>query len=189
MILAIDKYSDKRATKWIVVCGSCQTERIVGYAQAWNIKAGNTNRDCKKCLLLSGRVNINLSGLEKGRVKHSSSKGHQNKGTLYRNIFVPVSMSTKNKQRAAKLGKCAEDANNWQGGLTEINLKVRRSAPYAAFRAAVLKRDNFKCQNCPNKHGLHVHHIQSFSKFPELRFEVGNGLTLCKSCHKGAHNV
>ena len=52
----------------------------------------------------------------------------------------------------------------------------------------VFERDNFKCQVCGKVGGeLNAHHIKEFSEYPELRFEVDNGITLCVNCHKKIH--
>lgn len=31
--------------------------------------------------------------------------------------------------------------------------------------------------------------IKSFAKFPDLRYELSNGLTLCIKCHKEYHRM
>lgn len=53
------------------------------------------------------------------------------------------------------------------------------------WRQRVFERDNFTCQGC-GEHGgrLQADHIKPFKEYPELRWELSNGRTLCISCHK-----
>ena len=58
-----------------------------------------------------------------------------------------------------------------------------------SLKPAILKRDNYKCQLCENKHNLIIHHIIPKAKDLTLVMEQSNLITLCKSCHKDkAHN-
>jgi 5-methylcytosine-specific restriction endonuclease McrA len=78
--------------------------------------------------------------------------------------------------------------NNWKGGINDINLKIRTSLEYKNWRSSVFKRDNYTCQNCFKKNiKLNAHHIKYFSLFPELRFVVSNGISLCLKCHIDTH--
>lgn len=72
---------------------------------------------------------------------------------------------------------------NWRGGLKTINKKIRDSKEYREWKLCVFRRDKRTCRKCGSKYKIHAHHIKSFAKFPELRFCVDNGLTLCKDCH------
>lgn len=74
---------------------------------------------------------------------------------------------------------------NWKGGITPINTQLRHSSDFKEWRKAVFKRDDYACQKC-GRYGvrLEAHHIKPFSKCPELRFDIDNGKTLCKECHK-----
>lgn len=77
---------------------------------------------------------------------------------------------------------------NWKGGITEVNHKIRTSLEYKLWRTAVFTRDNFTCVWCGFIGGeLHADHIQLFSTYPELRFAIDNGRTLCKPCHLLRH--
>ncbi|WP_062390920.1 HNH endonuclease [Pseudomonas abietaniphila] len=55
------------------------------------------------------------------------------------------------------------------------------------WRAAVLARDEYKCRRCESTESLHAHHIVRWADCPELRVELSNGMTLCKSCHEAEH--
>lgn len=66
-----------------------------------------------------------------------------------------------------------------------INYLLRRSKKFSDWRKAVFERDNYTCQICNKRGGrLHPHHIKQFALYPELRFVLSNGQTLCECCHK-----
>lgn len=78
----------------------------------------------------------------------------------------------------------------WKGGLVGKYAKLRASSDYKKWRKAVFERDNYTCVWCGDKNGegkvvvFHADHIKPFAYFPELRFEVSNGRTLCTTCHR-----
>lgn len=49
---------------------------------------------------------------------------------------------------------------------------------------AIFLRDNYICQLCnkPSRE-LQAHHIKLFVKFIDLRYDLNNGITLCRKCH------
>lgn len=60
------------------------------------------------------------------------------------------------------------------------------SPEYKRWRLSVYKRDGFRCRypNCCVKKGLQAHHIKLWARYPDLRFVLSNGITLCKRHHK-----
>ena len=80
--------------------------------------------------------------------------------------------------------KRGEKNPNWRGGTTPENKRIRNSSRFAQWRTSVFERDNYTCQFCQKRGGeLHPDHIKPFALFPEIRFELSNGRTLCKPCH------
>lgn len=83
-----------------------------------------------------------------------------------------------------------ELAPNYVHGKCGDNLLFRASLAYREWRTLVFKRDNYKCVICGNAKGcnLEADHIKEFALYPELRLDINNGRTLCKSCHKKTEN-
>lgn len=67
-----------------------------------------------------------------------------------------------------------------------ISRQIRTSEQYKIWAKTIKQRDNYTYQKC-NKRGngeLHAHHIKPFASYPELRFDINNGITYCKACHR-----
>jgi 5-methylcytosine-specific restriction endonuclease McrA len=67
--------------------------------------------------------------------------------------------------------------------------RIRMSPEWKAWRTAVFERDNYTCQQCGARCcRLEPHHIKKFADFPELAFNLDNGMTLCRPCHLRTEN-
>jgi len=85
-----------------------------------------------------------------------------------------------NKKRPKVSGK---NHWNWKNGITSKD-KLERARFRIKLQKAIFERDNYTCQNCGKRAGmLQVHHIKSWAKNPELRFNKNNCQTLCAFCH------
>ena len=81
-----------------------------------------------------------------------------------------------------------EDHWNWKGGISSENAILRNSAEYKEWRKSVFDRDNYTCQKCFTSGAvLNAHHIKHWAKYKDIRFDINNGLTLCKPCHIEVH--
>jgi hypothetical protein len=80
--------------------------------------------------------------------------------------------------------RTGSNSQNWKGGLRKKK-NERNDSLYQWWVGQVKKRDKneciFKGQNCSGK--IIIHHILSFTRFPELRYEIKNGITLCQYHH------
>ena len=67
--------------------------------------------------------------------------------------------------------------------------QIRQSVQYAEWRIAVWSRDKTKCRVCGiRKDPMVAHHLDGFNIFPEKRFDVDNGVTLCDRHHISFHS-
>ena len=66
----------------------------------------------------------------------------------------------------------------------------RRCGKHASWSRAVLGRDNATCQHCGARGvEMHAHHVKPYRDYPDLRWDVANGLTLCHACHWAVHTA
>lgn len=136
----------------------------------------------------------NLSKSHKGERPWMIGKKHSEESKKRMSIAhkgKKLSEEHKKKIGISGIGKhCGEKCNWWKGGITSENDKIRHSSKFKLWREKVFKFDNWICWICEDRSGngytikLYPHHLKKFSEYPKLRFEINNGLTLCKFCHK-----
>lgn len=89
--------------------------------------------------------------------------------------------------------RTGDKSPSWKGGISFLKNKVRKTIEWKEWRNLVYERDNYTCQICGARSNkgisiiLHPHHIKSYSKYPDIRFDVNNGITLCSACHYKLH--
>lgn len=55
---------------------------------------------------------------------------------------------------------------------------------------AVKKRDHFTCIICEQRGiELHSHHLNSWDVYIDERFDLDNGVCLCRQCHENFHEI
>ena len=81
-----------------------------------------------------------------------------------------------------------ENSPSWKGGY-KSDRGQGRLTEYKVWRHDVFVRDNFTCKLCGIRGGkLEAHHIERWRDNIELRFDIANGITLCKKCHNKIKN-
>jgi 5-methylcytosine-specific restriction endonuclease McrA len=91
--------------------------------------------------------------------------------------------------------KKGENNINWNPNKTDeeriITREVARNFPEnKQWRKQVFERDNYTCQICDKRGGLLVpHHLYNYAQYPELRYDINNGVTLHKEEHDLFHKI
>lgn len=107
-------------------------------------------------------------------------------------VFTTPSQMVYRKRRTcsqvckSKLRRIEAEKRRIEFGYTKHQLDrlARYSSEAYSWRKAVFERDNYTCQLCGIRGSyIEADHIKPFAFFPELRYSLDNGRTLCKFCH------
>lgn len=124
----------------------------------------------------------------------SSQANRQEKKTwaLSNNVIPPSRMGIKHKKGTKMKMSISRKGFNlgqkhyrWNPDREAVRRDLRNDPVYKQWSRSVKNRDHWKCkinnEDCNGK--VVAHHILSWAKFPELRYEVNNGITLCHAHH------
>jgi hypothetical protein len=155
-------------TKVQLTCKHCQK---VFEVQPWAAKTGR-KKFCSKVCFFAGRE---LKGL--------FQPGHPDLVPPERRGHSEATRQKISVVQRANL-RIGPDNPNWRGGLRSERKRAMAQFAYRDWRNAVFSRDNWTCQCCGAR-GVYLEadHIKPWCAFPDLRYEVNNGRTVCKTCH------
>lgn len=78
---------------------------------------------------------------------------------------------------------------NWNPNLTNEDRNRDFDEKETVWSISVKRKYNFTCQKCGEYGGdLRSHHIKAYSRYPELRYILSNGICLCNTCHTNFHS-
>lgn len=127
--------------------------------------------------------------------KQCSNEGRKTRPLLWRTDNKPhcVDCGKEVWYKSVRCGHCCKSGKNswrWNGGITPANTKIRFSPKYIEWKLSVFSRDKKTCMSCCTKdRKLQAHHIKPFAEYPQLRFDINNGVSLCYSCHRKMHKI
>jgi hypothetical protein len=166
----IEKYIHKsklERNKHFFCCRECYVKwwanNVAKGEKNFNWKGGNIYRNCLQC-----------------GSKFSTKRNNIAKG--YGNFCSSVCYGKYNAHK-----HMGENNVNWKGGISSEYDKIKSTDEYKQWRMRIYNRDRFSCKLCGvrgnRKNAIDAHHIYKFSEYPELRFDINNGITLCRKCH------
>jgi len=159
----------------------------------------------KKCLICGEKFFIYLSKYQKGmfcsrKCKGMAQRGKNHfawKGGIKKHICIICGKifyknndkfcSVKCYGKWQSINRIKDKHWNWKGGKDYENKKIRNNLEYGIWRKEIYKKDRWTCRICGSKKQIVAHHLKLFSEYPELRFDINNGITLCRSCHLKLH--
>lgn len=139
----------------------------------------------KHCIICKKEINV-PKYLEK-RKKFCSKKClySATKERMKGNTYWEKTIATQFKKGHKFLGKYGNQSPNWKGG-------SKGSKTWIKWANSVKNRDDWTCQHCgyfggTNSKQIVAHHKVHYNIAPELKFNVQNGITLCRNCHPLYH--
>jgi len=81
----------------------------------------------------------------------------------------------------------------WKGGFAKARQARYKEPEYIEWHDKCLERDNYTCQKCGARNGngknvlFQVHHKIHYWERPGLAYDLDNGTTLCRPCHRKSH--
>jgi len=126
-------------------------------------------------------IGLGLIGKKNTLGKHWKVKNTSKMGKVWKGKKRPP-MSEETKRKIRQFGGRKKIADR---SLLKTDRQKAYDTKYKYWMLKVKKRDNWRCKinNKDCKGRLEAHHILSWQDFPELRYNINNGISLCQAHH------
>lgn len=169
------------------------------YVYRLTCKSDQNTFRCKECVK-ANPILKDISGQVFGELvvigpDFEETKSHKGNGTYWKckcscgNIVSVYANSLKDGKQVTcgdrKQHRSGENNSNWKGGITPKLLSERTSKEYNEWRDLVYAKDWYTCQCCGESENIekNAHHINNFSEYDDLKYDIKNGILLCDRCH------
>lgn len=125
---------------------------------------------------------LNISRFQKGHIGYWVGKKRLPFTKVHKDKISESHKGDKNPS----YGKLGENSAKWIKDRTKLKKTDHRANTMNwEWKRKCKERDSYLCRlvNETCKDQLEVHHILSYTKYPELRYEINNGITLCHHHH------
>lgn len=79
-----------------------------------------------------------------------------------------------------------------EAAFTRLSQVIVGGQPYGQclrrWSEFIRERDDHRCVDCHSRRNLAAHHICRKTFLPEAQYQTGNGITLCRRCHRDVHH-
>lgn len=151
------------------------------------------------------KLTIDLTGRKFDRLEVIVQVDNKNKKTAWlceykcgKFVIINSTHLRRNNNKTKSCGCLNKEINQYKSGknhprynasLTdEDRIRKHKLLKCLNWSKSIFKRDNYICQTCNQLGGhLNAHHIDGWDWCKERRFDLTNGITLCKNCHINFH--
>ena len=167
--------------KHIVICPKCRKERQVSMRMVYFIQNNKYIGQCKSCALKGNKNKLGYKPSKETKKKMSLAKVGKKKSEETRKRMSEAHKGyIFTEEHLKNLSK-----SHLRYGDKPVERQERNDSAYWNWAMTIKRRDNWKCkisnEDCRGK--VVAHHILPWKDYPELRYKVNNGITLCQAHH------
>lgn len=146
-------------------------------------------KECIKCKnIFTKPDNICLPIFKTRKYCSRKCKANDPKQKEIISVMFKGKWSEEKKRKHSSYFKKGKESHRWIKDRNKLKIDERKKSydtKYKYWMLAIKKRDKWKCRiiNKDCKGRLEAHHILDWENYPELRYEINNGITLCHAHH------